>query len=502
VADFAIRWNDFSGGDYGRLDPSRADTDQFSGRNMKVYRTGLIGPRAGFKQIAVSGLPTHPVVNGPMGFDVYGDDLYLVMGDLYKFPMTDPATATAFTGYPVSATTPVSFASGNEVLYSLLDGALYKHVGTGTSLVATPVDFSDVVRWGYFMVAVDASNPWRVYFNEVSAAGTDFDSWPSNNYLDVGNEEPITALVPIYNTLFVGKESGWWAVSGTLGVQAYVREIVIGNGPTDQRLTSVTTDNRVIYWPVEQVPAWFNGERVYLEERQRLDPRALPFQGKTCIVTPTSRTLILAGEDATIEGTDMLVWKNRGWAKYVTPFDLGALAPANVKAGASMPDGVIFAVERPSQVGATPVVMSFEHDNDRPSHNDDTWAAPIDYNDTDLVTGTFSLPAWYDGQGRMCRVRGITIQFRKWASGIADTYNQMRVTVDALGAYEAGTTTTINESWVESCDLASTAGTSDSWRVPFGEQGWANGFQVRFPAIRGVAIQEVIAHVDVRKDRR
>lgn len=501
MVDFAIRWNDFRGGDYGHLDPSRAAKDQFSGRNVKLYRSGLIGPRAGFKQITVNGLPTHPVVDGPMGFDVYGNKLLVVLDDLYEFPMTDPATATGYATYPVSASSPVDFVRGNSVLYSLYDGVLYKHVAYATAPITTPGPLSMVVRWGAFMVGVDENIPWRIWYSKVDASGADFDTWPLNNYYDIGNNEPVTALIPIYNTLYCGKKSGWWSISGVLGNQAFIREDIVGNGPVEHRTSSVTTDNRVVYWPTQQVPAFWNGERVDLDETQRLDPRALPFKGHTCIVTPTARTLILAGEDSSTTGTDWLLWKDNAWTRHFTPFDLGALAPATVTDAADMPDGVIFAMVRNDQVGLAPAVLSFAHDNARPAHNDDDWAAPVDYGDTDLVTGTFTLPAWYDGQGRQVRVRSLVIQFRKWASGVADTFNQMRVTIDALGPYGGGLVTTNPEPWVEACEAASADGTPDSWRASFGEQGWANGFQIRFPALRGVAIQDVVALVDVRTAR-
>lgn len=500
MADFAIRWNDFRGGDWGRLDSSRADSNQFTGRNVQVYKSGLVGPRAGWKQIEVTGLPVHNVADGPMGFDVFNDDLIVSIGRLYGFPMTNPAAATAYNAYPAPATTPVSFVRGDGVLYSVKDGVLYKHVGITTAAISTPAPLSFVVRWGLFMVGVDRDTPWRIWFSTVDAGGPDFDTWGVNDFLFVGNTDAITSLNAIYNTLFVGKASGWWAVSGVLGNLASIREIVIGNGPIDHRYTSVTTDNRVVYWPVESVPAWFNGDRVYLDDTQRLAPRDLPFQSQTVIVTPTARSLILCGEDPSTAGTDLLIWKDRAWTRHFTPFDIGAIAPADVTAAAQMPEGVLYAMER-GGVGEAPVVLSWDYDLDRPSHDDDAWSSPIDYNDVDLVPATLSLPAWFDGQGRVVRVRSVIVQFRKFPSGVADTLNQMRCAVDALGPYEGGINTIEPLGWSEPSSKAEPDGSPDSWRANFGDQGWANGFQVTFPVLRGVAIQEVVALVDVRKER-
>jgi hypothetical protein len=505
VADFVVRWADFRGGDFGRLDPSRANNNQFFGRNVMVYGSGLLGPRAGWKQKSVTGLPNHSYAASPAGMDVFDTKIVVALDKLYDYPMVAPSAATAFAAYPAGTNVArVDLLRGDNILYSVVDGKLFKHVGHATAQITTPQPLAFVVRWGMFMVGVDRNVPWRLWHSTVDASGPHFDQWGANNYLDVGNADPIVALQPIYNTLYCGKPSGWWAVSGVLGDLASVREIVVGNGPVDQRYTSVTTDNRVVYWPVQKAPAWFNGERVYIDDAFFLDPRTLDFPGAAVIVTPTARTLLLCGENVDTAGTDMLVWRDSAWTAHDSPFVLGALTPADVKAGAQMPDGVIFGIKRPSVVGDPVVSLSWHHDLDRPAHASDTYASPIDYGDDELVLGSVALPAWFDGAGRQCRVRSLIVQFRKWPSGIADSNNGFRCQVDALGAYEGGRNTVEAQRWVEPssiCDNVGTIGISDSWRVNFGDQGWGNGFQVRFPVMRGVAIQEVVALVDVRKER-
>jgi hypothetical protein len=502
VADFAIRWDKFDGGDFGRRSPARAQNDEFRGRNVVVYPSGLIGPRAGWKEITVSGLPAHTVTNGPMGFEVFHDHLVVVVGKPYRFPMTDPSTAVAYDDYTNPAATPVEFTRGNDILYSLVDGKLFKHDVSTTTEITTPVPFSHIVRWGLWMVAVDRDNPWRIYYNQVDASGPDYDTWPANNFYDVGNTDAITCLRPVYNTLYAGKLAGWWAISGVLGDLVSIRQVVIGNGPVDRRYTSVTTDNRIVYWPAERIPAWFNGERVYLDSDQRLDPRGLPYQSQVVLVTPTGRRLIMCGDDDSLdEGTDMLVWHKSAWTRHLTPFNVGAIAPTDVQAASEMPDGVIFAVERASTVGEDVNVLSWDHDLDRPAHVNDQWASPVDYKGGDLIAGTLDLPSWFDGQGRQCRVRSVIVQFRKYASGVAGSVNQLRCTVDALGPYAGGKNVLTPSGWQEPSDLSTTDGLADSWRANFGNQGFGNGFQIKFPVIRGIAIQEVVALVDIRSER-
>lgn len=501
MADFAVRFDDFSGGDTGVFDLARPSDNSFrDAANVQQYESGLLGVRAGMKQLPVTGLPGYDFVPGPVGFDVWDDNLIISLnGALWRVPVAGGAAA-ALPAYPSGATTRTGFARGDGKLYSLVNGVLYEHTPSATTAITTPAPLSNVIRWGYYLVGVDLNVPWRIWFSTVDATGPQFGVWSANDYIDIANNEAVTALAPIYNMLFVGKASGWFAVSGVLGVQASVREVQLGNGPLDQRFTSVTADNRVIYWPLQRVPAWWNGESVYLDEKFELSPRTLPFLTSGVVVTPTSRRLILASENDTTE-TELLSWKSRVWTRHNFPFQITGLTPSDVRSGYSLPDDVIYAVRKPETTGDIPVILSFEHDLNRPAHSTDQFASPFDDGESDPVTGRFSLPDWYDGQGRTVRVRSLIVQFRKWGSGVEGMMNRLQATVTALGAYERGDEPGRVLDWVEDESHSSPNGTDTSVRWNFGEQGYANGFRIRFPLMRGVAIREVVALVDVGKTR-
>jgi hypothetical protein len=502
TVDFMVRFDDFSGGDFGVRDSALANSNMFSGENVVLYPSGLVGPRAGLKLLPVTGLPDHPVVPGPMGFTVYNNSLLIVLNRVYQVPMAGGA-ATAWAAYPSPAITPVRFAAGNGVMYSLLNGVLYKHTGTSaTTAITTPAPLSEIVRWGYFFVGVDRNRPWRIWFNQVDAAGSDFDTWPVDNYYDVGNNDPITCLKPIYNTLYAGKKEGWWAVSGVLGQLAAIRDVAIGNGPIDCRQTAITTDNRIIYWPVQNVPAWFNGERVLLETEQIMSPRNLPYTGDGVIVTPTARRILMAGDDGQ-GGTRLYAWQNGAWQHHRANSKLGALAPSDVREGSNLPTHVVYAAERPTTIGDPTRIATIAHELNRPAHANDTYASPVDQPvGTDLVSGSLITPAWLDGQGRQVRVRWMQVQFRKWASGVAESVNRFTVRVESLGPYGAGSKISDPVFWIEPSERAPTGGANDSWRVNLGEQGWGNGFRLHFDVIAGVAIREVIVGVNLRTERQ
>jgi hypothetical protein len=502
VADFTIRFGDFKGGSYGIRDPAKADSDTWSGTNIYPYDSGLLGVRAGTKLLPVTGLSTHPVVPGPLGFWSHPNGTLVVfLNKPYVIPQAGGAAQTwaAYPDNPAPAS-PVHFINGAGFTYSLCTGRLYKYVNASTTtLISTPAPLSHVVRWGYYFVGVDANVPWRIWFSTVDATGAHYDTWGANDYLDIGGSDQITALNPIFNILYVGKRSGWSAVSGVLGTLASVRGLALGNGPVDPRLTTVTTDNRIMYWSLDSRPTWFNGERVYIDSSQDVGTRSTPFTGDTVIVTPTSRRLFLANDTAA--GTEVLSWASSAWSRHVFPSKLGGLVPGNVIDGTGLPPDVVYAVIAPVTVGDPVRIGSYNHSLDRPGHTNDQYAAPIDVGGSDLIAGELSLPSYWEPIGRQVRVRSMIVQFRKWASGVAGARNEIQVRLDAHGAYGSGPNQGEVAHWDEPCERSSTSGSDDSWRVNVGAQGYGNGFQVHFPKLVGVALREVIVLCDARTER-
>lgn len=504
--DFLVRWADFSGGDYGTLDPSYPDKDQYSGQNVQRYNTGLIGPRAGLKGFTVdwgADPGTHTTASGPLGFDVKDDFLLVVLGSkTYRIPI-GTGVANPFNAYSTTPTQFVRYAHGARTLYGLINGDLYKHNETtgAVTQISLPsgIKLSTLTRWGYYLIGVQADLPYRIWHSTVTIAGPDFDTWGVNNYLDVGSNLPITTLRPLYNTLFCGKADGWWAVSGVLGEQAYVRMRNMGNGPVDERQATVTTDNRVLYWGQDAVPLWWNGSGIKRDRDYQLTGFSTLFAADTVVATPTGNRLIMLGERSGTAG--MLLHENDRWSTHLFDIPISAVAGNDVRNTTGMPEGVVFMCQRPTDVGDAVSIVSFATDLDRPAHNSDSWAAPKDQGSTDLVTGQFDLPAHYDGQGRYMRTTAVIVQFRKWPTGIAGTRNELRCQVKPLGLYEAGTINTETKIWTESSDRSDPNGTDDQIRFSFADNPMSVGFQVTFPILRGVAIRSVIAEVEVRTSR-
>ena len=511
AADFVVRWADFSGGNFGVLDPAYADKNQYSGQNVLRYNSGLLGPRAGLKQLAVNwgAYPgTHPVL-GPYGFDVMDGNLLINLGTrTHRIPVTAPTTSP----YNVYAATPTGFvryAQGNRVLYALVNGDLYKHnEGTcAVTLISLPggIKLKALTRWGYYLVGVQADLEYRLWHSTVSISGADFDTWGPNNYLDVGSNLPIVTLKPLYNMLFAGKADGWWAISGVLGEQATVRMRNMGNGPRDERQATTTTDNQVLYWGADATPMWFGGETPRIDADYQLAGYTTSFAADTVVATPTGKRLVMIGERLGQSGaviqSGMLLHDGGKWTTHTFDIPISAVAGNDVRNASAMPAGVIFMCQRPKVINEAISIVSFQCDLDRPAYTTDTWAAPRDQGSTELVTGQVDLPAHWDAQGRYLKVTSVTVQFRKWPSGIAGTRNELRCKVVPFGLYEGGQQNTETKVWTQSSDRADTGGTDDSMRFSFGENPHSIGFQVQFPVMRGVAIREVIVEVEVRTTR-
>lgn len=505
AADFIVRWADFSGGDFGTLDPAFADKDQYSGQNVQRYNSGLVGPRAGLKSFTVDwngAAGTHPVL-GPLGFDAKDDMLLVALGNrTYRIPV-GTGLADPFDVYASSPTGFVRYAQGDRNLYALIDGDLYKHNESTDAVtqITLPVGvkLAALTRWGYYLVGVQVDKPYRIWHSSVTIAGPQFDTWGANNYLDVGSNLPIECLRPLFNTLYAGKADGWWAISGILGEQAAVRQRNVGNGPVDERQATTTTDNRVLYWGADSVPLWFNGDGVRHDEDYRLSGFSTAFAADTVVATPTGKRLVMIGERDGAAG--MLLHDKGRWTTHLFDIPISAVAGNDVRNATGLPEGVIFMCQRPTTIGDDVSIVTFQADLNRPAHSSDTWAAPKDAGSTNLVTGSFDLPAHWDGQGRFMRVTNVVVQFRKWPNGVADSWNEMRCLVKPFGIYEGGTQNTEVKVWTESADRADAAGTDDSIRFSFGENPLSTGFQVRFPVLRGVAIRSVIAEVEVRTAR-
>ncbi len=476
------------------------------GHNVQMYPSGLIGPRWGLRQITVNGSLTVPAANGPRGFATLGANLFIVTDRLRMAPLSTLQSGVLstipFAPYPATPSSWVTMvAQTDNLVYSLAGGAIYQHNLTAysTAAITTPSTLSFIRRWGLYCVGVDAVTRYRLWFSQVSSAGFTFDTWPATNYYDIGDSEPITAIVPLYNTLFIGKRSGWWALTGVVGSTVSIRQVSIGDGPVDARGASATADNRVAYWPKGPNPAFFNGASSSI----MLDHVTVPYNptaAQAVSASPTGRT-VLFGYDAGENSEALLIAALGGASYHQFPVELAGFAPDCIENGYGLPAGYVLAARQASVAGAGFELYAWRIDPDRPVQVTDALGSLGDNTTTPLDAG-FSTRAHYDPQGRDVRVRSVTVRFRAWNVNAAiRKWARFGIGVNVVGPYDDVTQESSAQFWHATDESFPDGGQDLTARFAIGQQGFGAGFQIVVSEMAGVAIRDIVVGVDYRGQR-
>lgn len=515
MPDLFVRFDSWSAGNAGRLDPGMAPQNAWYGRNVHMYNSGLIGPRWGLKSLAVTvsggGSITVPVANGPKGFATLGSNALVTADKTYMIPLTGleagAGVATPFAAYPVTPSKWVTYvAQTDSMIFALVDNALYRHNTSGmtTTAVTTPSPFSFIRRWNLYCVGVDSVTPYRLWFSQITSGGFDFSVWPVGNYLDVGDSEPITAIVPVYNTLFVGKRSGWWAITGVIGTSSAIRQATSGDGPVDARGAGATADNRIVYWPRSYNPALFNGSRSSLL-LDHVVPTFNPLAAQAVMAAPTGRTNIFGYDNGAT--SSVILFAEAGGASY---HDLGVTlagyAPDVIENGYGISTpGTILAAKKSTTAGETLQLYAWNIDADRPPIASDTLGSLGDGVNTP-VDAYLQTRAWFDPQGRDVRVRSVQVRYRAWKIGSNATeasklMSGFGISVETLSPYDDRSSTSPEQHARVAWNEVSTSGSDLIARFAIGDQGFGSGFRINVTDMRGIAIRDIVVGLDVRSQR-
>lgn len=532
-ADFAIKFSDWSGGDSGIDDTNRPSANTYKGRNVVQYRSGLLGPRPGWKfrgntsftgllvffdslSGATAGAPGAVFVAASFA----GSDNYVYALNSSGATIASRTTVGGgqLTGQGVTINNDLYIISASAA--TVPTGLRrYRYTPSGPS-VSTPttITLPEVIRHvayaGLFLVGVSHASPWRIYHSELSPSGPTYTSWPANNFYDVGDTvQPITALHWVGNVLYVGKRNGWWSVTGVLGEQVTIRQVSSDPGPKAWGYSAVRADGRISYVSPDGYAAMFNGERAQVDRtrqyfewptttldeflRLREGPRVVPLPGTGGALMVATRDTLPLGA---LSNVSHQVVDQRGWAGHSgsqVHVSTNVYAPRDLESFVD-PTGVAFALANQGNQ-----LASWNYLLDRPARVSDEWGAPLEYvtpggASPGLVSGEVLFPAWFDSQGRQVRVKSVIIQFRKWTSGVADSMNRLDCQIVRAGAYEGGESVSEVQTWTEASASATDDGVDDSVRFGFGDQGFGNGFRIKIPVMQGVAIREIVALVDIR----
>lgn len=301
---FTMKWDDFGGGFYVGQNESKQPRSTFTGYNVNVAaHDGAAVPANQVWQrnlalgsesvgITVANNSVHITDTDPITITdtLMSNEISYTL--LFK---TDTSggyyvKAIAITGVPQVVSTlnlatqtnnrarsqawlsvsdyPSNLTYGYSRAYFCAGGTLYRITSNGTisthaTMAANTGDGGKMAIYGSRMV--QARDNTLVF----SDAG-DYTSWPTLNYITVGDGALTEALIPRYDDLVWVRSDGVYLVYGTLGFNAAVRKISdsldTGNLYTDQYISDrpiTGKDNAVYYMDESLLPFYSNIKMLY-----------------------------------------------------------------------------------------------------------------------------------------------------------------------------------------------------------------------------------------------
>ena len=254
-----IRWNNWSGGEYGTRGARRAQVDQFSGINVMPYPDGSIGPRPGLVKLSLTSSHIYwPPTLGtgqiqaigwfpPNGY-IYSDYGTIWMIDSNgrywygPFPSSPTGTCTMSIGTATAGLSPITkphVIKTDDLMSYLIDPsagliqinhASHDAKRITTAPTGTCIAYNDKSQYviGGVIASPDpdgitpATRRCRIRFS----AFNDPNSWPVDNYVDLPNHAEITSVIPQRDSLvIIQADFTTWLISGTLGAGAVLRKI-------------------------------------------------------------------------------------------------------------------------------------------------------------------------------------------------------------------------------------------------------------------------------------
>lgn len=500
----AVTFRGWEGGEYGLLDPGvagRSDKQMFTGSNVMLYRTGLLGPRPGIKEVAF----TTPPAGVPVGGGAYFSATDVVFWGLlktgasaynvYNYNVTAGTVSAAYAqtdALPTALTHNVApgGGAGTATFVNLVGHGLYQldHVGADVHLVSTSPSGDVVGAYGVRMIANNAQTLWYSDANAWSTIG-------ALSYIEISGFSN-SFYAPFRDGLIIGTSGGIFNIlTGVLGATAVIRELSRGGGPSNPFAALRTADDKIWYWnQTDRFPSMFNGAIHKRYDHLLLDEVSSGAAWVGAIPQRAMAACDWVGTDDWVtygHGTvDTLMYLN----KIMSQHDLGT----TYVPGAAFPLGDAHLLLCPASSAlattGTPKAYYFAPGlHDRPAFTSDTTAQPGDGSDGPLYAW-FETPEWWDDQGHEVRVVQVIVDYTGWDTGAAGDNVGFQVEVTTLhraGAIDTTTSSlvTVADGMAASFDVG---GTVKRAQVSI-DGKYGGGFQVGIYSIENCAIRSITA---------
>lgn len=524
MARKVVEHNDFSGGDWGRLQPWKAPQNSFKAVNMLIYSTGELGVRPGLQNVTPTNVVAGSIGNGMLG-DLsnfyYGQGTSMRRGTSYK-GQTQSTMGGAFTGnvnnlfYTKQGSGVYYIMDDVRGLYSLISGGLTQLTANAGNGIAF---YGDRLCFGSYVGVVS-----NLRYNGTTAGVSDLTNWPATNIIPFGdkNERPTNLYVQRGHLTLLKATNGFFVLTGQLSVNEALRRAVNTVGPSSGGMYKSANTETELIWFIDQshhIPANFDGTQIRYYEDQ-----PIPVQGDGSLVLspfsisdPNGVAVAVGSSSSFLPFADtakLHLFYHGAWTRHELPnlgvnpqmastinismYDPG-LAFGSYTSAEALPYSIhdvpafVFADSR----GTTPAFYSLLLDTDRPGFNWAGKASDFDTfdaempgdNSTEQVTGTLELPEMHLKDTDEFMVQGVVVDFRSWDTRGTLT-NHFDIQVDCLRPYDNNSPiTSLKASWDEVGARSSTGGTVKRRVFMFGDQGVGNGYQLKLTNIRGVAFQ-------------
>lgn len=507
MASHVVRFDDWSGGEYGTIGGRQAPPGSFSALNMMVYRNGSLGPRAGLRDTTPAAVPAG-VVWGFGSRSVPGQDgLLLINSDLYRFDLSIPGAALVPAGllsavptYPVAMVeSPNDAGTGTPAVFiSSFRDRLYRYDGV-VNIVATYGGKHLAVHGNRLVVANLAETVAgtvlvnRLRYSDAASPST----FNAADFIDIADRWQITGLQPNRDHLVISKLNQWLVLTGslanlggTVGVDATIRSVSRRSGPLRNE-SAVGEDDLVWYQGLfDRHPSYFTGSVPRRLGHLEYSP-ARPNDGADnppgFAVVPLDQAGRTDAGVCFVSGIDdrAALLHNGVWSFHAFGRDVSGYSVTS--------DGLVHFCD-----GASPAkVWSWDYAADRPGDGlgntmqGDGSAVPL--------SASVTLPEWWAAAGEVVQVRSVIVEFDKYSTGAAAT-NHFELVVDCLGPYQAAGTPAGTTQVFDEATSGGSSGTPH--RATFGVDAQrGGGFRIRLEAIRGVALRAVTVIADIEAAR-
>lgn len=484
-----FRYDSFKGGEFGTLGQEKAPPNSFTGTNVLVYGTGLIGPRPGLKNITPQNQPNGVILGWAPTPTPGRDGIFIIGTTVYRFNLFDPATDTpfAFGSVPNSSGEIVfpKLATTTNIATTVSEGAVnIDQVNDVVTDLGSPSGHTHTVYGDQLILAENTSSRHIL----ASALGS-FSDWTGGYNFAIGDFWQVTALEPQRNNLVIFKRTGIHVLSGPVtneNTGLVIRKVLGLDGVLHPwHVARDSQDSLWFFQLFRDYPSVFAGSAVTSFNHLRFPTRE---EDLTAALPPVKRSVVgLQGQltqdsQCFIQGgssQSMFLHHNSIWTFHHFETPITAMA-RGVENNLVITDG--------GSVSTPAKFYSTRFDADRPAFTTDGLFGPGDGSNTPLAA-EFTLPDFYNPDGRTIHVRALELTIKKWQTGV--TTNTLTVDITTLGRTN-GALDIANQTstWSELGSASSVSGTHD--RLVFPKECYPGlGWRVRVSGIVGVAVADI-----------